>query len=137
MSAFGPKRTWTAARHMSAFGWKADMTLCESPLSRSLLGVKRTWLIAPHESAFDPKRTSELLPITPFKTSELAGTMLDPDCRGGGNETARIHHVPWSDDRGVNRSLSANRQGVADRIPRPLLGVAGGPCRQCLSQAAN
>lgn len=33
-------------------------------------------------SAIGPKRTSELLPITPFKTSDLAGTMLDPDCRG-------------------------------------------------------
>src|SRR5262249_45806618 len=43
--------------HMSAFGGKADMTLCGSPLLRSLLGVKRTWPIAAHMSAFDPKRT--------------------------------------------------------------------------------
>src|SRR5215831_17524855 len=43
---------------MSAFGGKADMTLCGCLLSRSLLGVKRTWLIAAHMSAFDPKRTS-------------------------------------------------------------------------------
>src|SRR5262245_25997116 len=28
---------------MSAFGGKADMTGCGSPLSRSLLGAKRTW----------------------------------------------------------------------------------------------
>src|SRR5262249_46037284 len=44
---------------MSAIGGKADMTVCGSPLSRSLLGVKRTCLFAPHMSAFDPKRTSD------------------------------------------------------------------------------
>src|SRR6476659_1180224 len=44
--------------HMSAFGGKADMTLCGNPLSRSLSGVKRTCLIAARMSAFDPKRTS-------------------------------------------------------------------------------
>jgi hypothetical protein len=42
MSAFGPKQTWAVAMHMSAFGGKADMAGCGSPLSRSLLGVKRT-----------------------------------------------------------------------------------------------
>src|SRR5262249_6086218 len=43
---------------MSAFGGKADMTVCGCLLSRSLLGVKRTCRFAPHMSAFDPKRTS-------------------------------------------------------------------------------
>jgi hypothetical protein len=57
MSAFGPKRTFVVAPHMSAFGGKGEMTFCGSPLSRSLLGVKRTWLVALHMSAFDPKRT--------------------------------------------------------------------------------
>src|SRR5262245_35839984 len=47
---------------MSAFGGKADMTVCGCPLSRSLLGVKRTWLFATHMSAYDPKRTS----VTPL-----------------------------------------------------------------------
>jgi hypothetical protein len=42
MSAFGPKRTSPRAPHMSAFGGKADMTLCGNPLLRSLLEVKRT-----------------------------------------------------------------------------------------------
>jgi hypothetical protein len=28
---------------MSAFGGKADMTVCGCPLLQSLLGVKRTW----------------------------------------------------------------------------------------------
>jgi hypothetical protein len=42
---------------MSAFGGKADMTLCGNPLLRSLLGVKRTWLFAARMSAYDPKRT--------------------------------------------------------------------------------
>src|SRR5262249_56252399 len=61
MSAYGPKRTWVDAPHMSAFGGKADMVLCGNSLSRSLLGVKRTWLVAAHMSAFDPKRTSPFL----------------------------------------------------------------------------
>jgi len=56
-SATGPKRTWLVAPHMSAFGGKADMTVCGNPLSRPLLGVKRTSLFATHMSAFDPKRT--------------------------------------------------------------------------------
>jgi hypothetical protein len=34
MSAIGPKQTWPSAPHMSAFGGKADMTVCENPLSR-------------------------------------------------------------------------------------------------------
>ena len=41
MSAFGPKRTSLVAPHMSAFGGKADMTVCGNPLLRSLLGAKR------------------------------------------------------------------------------------------------
>jgi len=58
--AYGPKRTYGLAPHMSAFGGKADMALYESPLSRSLLGVKRTWAVARHMSAYDPKRTSRV-----------------------------------------------------------------------------
>jgi hypothetical protein len=42
---------------MSAFGSKADMTVCGNPLSQSLSGVKQTWLVAAHTSACDPKRT--------------------------------------------------------------------------------
>jgi hypothetical protein len=42
MSAIGPKQTKASAPHMSAFGGKADMTVCGNPLSRSLLGAKRT-----------------------------------------------------------------------------------------------
>jgi hypothetical protein len=40
MSAFGPKQTYAVAPHMSAIGGKADMTVCRSPVSRSLLGGK-------------------------------------------------------------------------------------------------
>jgi hypothetical protein len=58
MSASNTKRTSLVAPHMSAFGGKADMTVCSNPLSRSLLGLKRTSLFAPHMSANDPKRTS-------------------------------------------------------------------------------
>jgi putative ABC transport system substrate-binding protein len=42
---------------MSAFGAKADMTLCGNSLLRSLSRVKRTSLFAARMSAFDPKRT--------------------------------------------------------------------------------
>src|SRR5262245_54109346 len=48
MSAIGPKQTSARALHMSAFGGKADMTLCGRPLLRSLLGVKRTCRLALH-----------------------------------------------------------------------------------------
>ena len=48
MSAIGTKRTSLVAPHMSAFGGKADMTVCGNPLSRSLLGVKRTCRFALH-----------------------------------------------------------------------------------------
>jgi hypothetical protein len=57
MSASGPKRTCTAALHMSAFGGKADMTKRKYPLLQSQLGVKRTWAFALQMSAYDPKRT--------------------------------------------------------------------------------
>jgi hypothetical protein len=42
MSAICLKQTWASALHMSAFGGKADMTVCRNPLSRSLSGLKRT-----------------------------------------------------------------------------------------------
>src|SRR5262245_33754976 len=57
MSAFGPKQTSALALHMSAFGGKADMTVCGRPLSRSLTGAKRTSVFAAHMSAYDPKQT--------------------------------------------------------------------------------
>jgi hypothetical protein len=63
MSAYDPKRTSPVAPHMSAFGGKADMTLCGNPLSRSLSGVKRTCLIAAHMSASDPKRKWDHSPV--------------------------------------------------------------------------
>ena len=58
MSAFGPKQTLPLAPHLSAFGSKADITVCGNPLSRSLLGAKRTSLFALQMSASDPKRLS-------------------------------------------------------------------------------
>src|SRR5262245_54574960 len=42
MSAIGPKRTSLVALHMSAFGGKADMTLCGNPLLRAS-GVNDTY----------------------------------------------------------------------------------------------
>jgi hypothetical protein len=43
---------------MSAFGGKADMTLCGNPLLRSPLGVKRTCCFALQMSAYDQKGDS-------------------------------------------------------------------------------
>src|SRR5215510_13568388 len=88
MSAFGPKRTSLVALHMSAFGGKADMTVCGCLLSRSLLGVKQTWRCALHMSAFDPKRTS-----TPSRSAARIGTMLYPKRRGVDGEAARLHQT--------------------------------------------
>src|SRR5262245_29030380 len=96
MSAFGPKRTSVVAPHMSAFGGKADMTGCGSPLSRSLLGVKRTWLIAAHMSASDPKRTLMLqnhlsecsLSVCSFSTIRCPILTVRDD-----DEAARVHHA--------------------------------------------
>jgi hypothetical protein len=49
MSAIGPKRTSQVVPHMSAFEGKADMTVCENPLSRSLLGGKASlWVKRRH-----------------------------------------------------------------------------------------
>jgi hypothetical protein len=44
---------------MSAFGGKADMTVCESAFAVAL-GAKRTCPFALHMSANDPKRTFKL-----------------------------------------------------------------------------
>jgi|GEM_PF-2366022 hypothetical protein len=43
MSAFGTKRTWACAQHMSAFGGKADITseLSANDLKRSLEPMPR------------------------------------------------------------------------------------------------
>src|SRR5215472_16943635 len=84
MSAIGPKQTWRIALHMSAFGGKADMTVCRSPLSRSLLGVKQTWASAVHESAFDPKRTWAL-PTLLHHPIRCSGLTI-----GGDDETPRV-----------------------------------------------
>src|SRR5215467_12337693 len=76
MSAFGPKRTSLVAPHMSAFRGKADMTVCESPLSLSLLGVSGHALL---------RRTCPLLthrrhrwhlypPIEPLRSSVTHGS---------------------------------------------------------------
>src|SRR5262245_13065799 len=71
MSLLRVKRTWPSALHMSAFGGKADLTVCRCPLSRSLLGVERTCRFALHMSAYDPKRTSLARLSRAFATSAL------------------------------------------------------------------
>ena len=64
---------------MSAFGGKADMTLCDDPLSRSLLGVKWTSLFATQMSASDPKRTS-----TPSRPPDGIATITRLNVLGAG-----------------------------------------------------
>jgi len=87
MSAFGPKRTSLVALHMSAFGGKADMTLCGNLLSRSLLGVKRTCRFAMQMSAFDPKRTWKVI------VSITVIMLLTASARLG--TKAALHRSPW------------------------------------------
>src|SRR6185503_20501773 len=69
---------------MSAFGGKADMTVCGCLLSRSLLGVKRTSHFAAHMSAFDPKRTWG--PHSASLKLDKAWSL------GGAHATARVRH---------------------------------------------
>src|SRR5215467_10071976 len=112
MSAIGPKRTSLVALHMSAFGGKADMTLCGNPLLRSLLGVKRTWAVAPHMSAYDPKRT--WAPCAKLSSYGVPFLSL-----GGGNETARVHHACRCRGGGVAaQSASAAAGDAGDRLHR-------------------
>ena len=56
--AIGPKRTFHYVAFDVAFGGKADMTVCENPLSRSLLGIKQTWRIAVRMSAYGVRSRS-------------------------------------------------------------------------------
>src|SRR5215510_2812578 len=81
---------------MSAFGGKADMAGCGSPLSRSLLGVKRTWASALHMSAYDPKRTlayrstTHLWPLQCVSLRSFRRLVLIIGC---GHEAAGVHHI--------------------------------------------
>src|SRR5215475_8644526 len=77
---------------MSAFEGKADMTVCGSPLSRSLLGVKRTCLCALHMSAYDPKQTSAVPRSGPSRVLVRIATVACPSL-GGSNEKAGVHHA--------------------------------------------
>ena len=60
-SAIGPKRTSLVAPHTSAFGGKADMTICGMSAFAVAFGGKADIRVALHMSAFDPKRTSVLI----------------------------------------------------------------------------
>src|SRR5215468_1264204 len=101
-SASGPKQTSLTALHMSAFGGKADMTVCGSPLSRSLLDLERTCRLAPHMSAHDPKRTFH----HPRPGADITTREKLPSRRG---ISARLVHLPEAHDCGFQ----------ARRISRP------------------
>src|SRR5262245_46192575 len=122
MSAFGPKQTCAIAPPTSAFGGKADMAVCGSPLSRSLLGVKRTWTIALHMSADDPKRTR--LCRTPSRVLMRVGTMIVLSLRGG-NETARVHFLGWRCSGGV-AAFCARAAAPRDEARRSALEFCRG-----------
>jgi hypothetical protein len=70
----------------STHGGKADMTVCGSPLLRSLLGAKRTCPFSLHMSADDPKRTLG----RPLTRLALTATMPCVEFLGG-HETARVY----------------------------------------------
>src|SRR5262245_25510212 len=108
MSAFGPKRTSVSAPHMSAFGGKADMTVCVCLLLRSLLGVKRTWVGALHMSAFDPKRTC---PLQLAKRSRY-------DALASGEQMRRRDFITLSGAAVVAGTLDVRAQ----QSPRPVIG---------------
>ncbi len=76
---------------MSAFGGKADMTFCKSPLSWSLLGVKRTWVGALHMSAFDPKRTF-VEPLLALAAGDHRLHQVFPMLKAGDEHTEHVKH---------------------------------------------
>jgi hypothetical protein len=60
MSASGPKQTWMNAPHMSAFGGKADMTICGMSAFAVAIGGKADMTCCAAYIGFDPKRTFRL-----------------------------------------------------------------------------
>src|SRR5262252_10774305 len=76
---------------MSALRGKAEMTVCGSPLSRSLLGAKRTCPFALHMSAFDPKRT--LRQFGAFQYANLNRYAALIRSSGPMNEATRVRHT--------------------------------------------
>src|SRR5262245_34109912 len=125
MSAFGPKRTSLVALHMSAFGGKADMTLCGCLLSWSLLGVKRTCVAALHESAYDPKRSAVRFcrPVIGRRSTRKPRARLSPRRRGLlGLLPARDDHLvqSWVSPypAGLPHLNIQNDWAVAQSLPR-------------------
>jgi hypothetical protein len=81
------------ALHESAFGSKADMMVCRSLLSWSLLRVKRTCRLAVHMSAFDPKWTCCTPEPLPDYRCGLIRCVTFQRAIGGSDEAARVYHV--------------------------------------------
>src|SRR5262245_61829556 len=107
---------------MSAFGGKADMPPCGSPLLRSLLGVKRTWVVAAHMSAYDPKRT-----LTCFFSHSPPGRKV----LGYSHRTKRGPSRSAHATTRFHQSCCRFRSRVADRGARAAGGEAGGRVSQC------
>jgi ABC-type uncharacterized transport system substrate-binding protein len=112
---------------MSAFGGKADMTLCGNPLLRSLLGVKRTWVGALHMSASDPKRTSRGLGACPLP--EHTWELIRSAVQASGVAMRRREFITFLGSAAVGWPLSAHAQqgermrsiGVLTPLPADLL----------------
>jgi hypothetical protein len=109
--------------HTSAFGGKADMTLCGNPLSRSVFGVKRTCLIAAQMSAFDPKQTlmrRAQAAAPPARTDVRSATPAQPTTKSVSNPRDRLGrfggdgHRMWSPhiDRIIVAAIAAPRPTI-------------------------
>src|SRR5262245_25904445 len=111
---------------MSAFGSKADMSVCGCPLLRSLLGVKRTCVGALHMSANDPKRTwpvTAFIRCGPLVLHGSGRTLHDALDHHGGD--AREHGLglrgPQHVDDRIRPLRLLRRLGVARAWPIPEL----------------
>ena len=75
MSAFGTKRTYLVALHMSAFGGKADITS------------------ASQMSAYDPKRTCAVQKGKPWSPGRVSDQGLEGRCQLIRNSMIRPHDL--------------------------------------------
>src|SRR4029450_9355681 len=99
---------------MSAFGGKADMTLCGNPLLWSLLGVKRTWVDPLQMFALTQRDIDWAFPAAGLSRYDGLSLSL-----GGGNETARFHQVGcWFSGGVAARCASTAARDAGGRVPQ-------------------
>jgi hypothetical protein len=109
---------------MSAFGGKADMTLCGNPLSRSLLGVKRTWRFAlafsSFESGFFTAQYTSTAP--PNSTSQFLYNITGPGETL--SDTLSITVAPTTTNGNTTVSVSFNSDNEGGAALTPLACTA-------------